>query len=404
MPTLVYLALMDRPPTATSLKAPTTSVRVGPPTQTTRAYWTCQLLGWGLYGSSQAYSALATLPVPWERVLLEITLLNVSAIGLTQLLRKFMLHRGWTKLSMRQLLPRSVVASAIPGFLLGAAMHFMAVAPLWGLEPARDAELLEALPPFLRNMDPLTHRTLNWSLAFFIWIALYMGITSVRDRHAAELRQSELTRALQSAELKLLKSQLNPHFLFNSLNSVRALIAEDPSRARDAVTQLAGLLRYTLRSHQEELVTLERELEAVGDYLALESLRLGERLRVDLDIAPEAQGIAIPVMLLQTVVENAIKHGIAELPGGGVLRISATLNDGALHIEVRNPRPAIAPPRQQQGSGLYNAAERLRLLFGARAGLELDLSHPEKATTRIRIPHADSPGLAQVSREGAHRR
>ncbi len=144
----------------------------------------------------------------------------------------------------------------------------------------------------------------------------------MRDRHAAELRQSELSRALQSAELKLLKSQLNPHFLFNSLNSVRALIAEDPSRARDAVTQLAGLLRYTLRSDHEELVTLERELKTVGDYLALESLRLGDRMRVELDIAAGAQEVRIPVMLLQTVVENAIKHGIAELPGGGVLRIS----------------------------------------------------------------------------------
>lgn len=357
---------------------------------TSRAYWTCQLLGWGLYGSSQAYNAIATLPVPWERVLLEITLLNVAAVGFTQLLRVFMLRRGWTKLGMRQLLPRSLVVSVLLGLVMGTAMHFMAVAPLWGLEPIQDKALLESLPAPILSMDPLTLRTVNWSLAFFIWIALYISITSVRDRHAAELRQSELTRALQSAELRLLKSQLNPHFLFNSLNSVRALIAEDPSRARDAVTQLAGLLRYTLRSDHDELVTLERELETVGDYLALESLRLGERMRVELDIADDARGICVPVMLLQTVVENAIKHGIAELPGGGVLRVSATLRDNAMHLAVQNPRPVNPPPREQQGSGLHNAAERLRLIFGSHATLELNLSQADMAVVRIRVPYADS--------------
>ncbi|WP_157994615.1 sensor histidine kinase [Peristeroidobacter agariperforans] len=353
---------------------------------TSRAYWACQLLGWGLYGSSQVSNAMVTLPVPWERVILEVALLNLVAIGLTQLLHEFMLRRGWKKLSIRQLLPRALVASVLLGFVVASAMSFMAVAPLWGLETIHEEEVLEALPSLIVSMDPLLLRTVNWSLIFFIWIALYTGITSVRERQAAELRQSELSRALQAAELKLLKSQLNPHFLFNSLNSVRALIAEDPARARDAVTQLAGLLRYTLRSDHEELVTLERELKTVGDYLALESLRLGDRMRVELDIAAGAQDVRVPVMLLQTVVENAIKHGIAELPAGGVLRISATVRDSALHVEVRNPRPTNPTPREQQGSGLYNAAERLRLLFGSRAALELDLSQSDLAVVRIRVP------------------
>jgi len=352
---------------------------------TSRVYWTCQLLGWGLYGSSQAYNGIATLPAPWERIVLEITLLNLAAVGFTQVLRVFMLRKGWTKLSMRQLLPRGLVASVLPGLVLAATMHFMAVAPLWSLEPIQDRTAYDAVQAPL-PLDPLTLLTINWSLAFFIWIALYISITSIRDRHAAELRQSELTRALQSAELKLLKSQLNPHFLFNSLNSVRALIAEDPSRARDAVTQLAGLLRYTLRSDHEELVTLERELKTVGDYLALESLRLGDRLRIELAIAADAQNISVPVMLLQTVVENAIKHGIAELPSGGVLRITAMVRDDMLCLEVQNPRPANLPVREQRGSGLYNATERLRLLFGSRAVLELDLSQANGATVRINVP------------------
>lgn len=355
---------------------------------TTRAYWICQLLGWGLYGATLVYNGIATLPGPWERVVVDITLLVMAAIGFTQLLRVFLLRGRWVKLSMPQLLPRSVATSVALGLVLGSVMHFMSVAPLWGLEAVHDPADLDGIPPYIVAMDPLVLRTLNWSLVFFVWIALYVSITSMRDRHAAELRQSELSRALQSAELRLLKSQINPHFLFNSLNSVRALIAEDPARARDAVTQLAGLLRYTLRSDHDELVTLEHELKTVGDYLALESLRFGDRMRVELDIEPSAQDVRIPVMLLQTVVENAIKHGIAELPTGGVLRISATLRDNALLMEVKNPRPANPTPREQQGTGLYNAEERLRLLFGSRATLELDLSQPDLAIVRIRVPHA----------------
>jgi LytS/YehU family sensor histidine kinase len=107
-------------------------------------------------------------------------------------------------------------------------------------------------------------------------------------------------------------------------------------------------------------------------------------------------------MLLQTVVENAIKHGIAELPGGGVLRVSATLRDDALHLEVQNPRPANPPPREQQGSGLYNAAERLRLLFESRATLELDLSQSDLAIARIRVPRADSNDPAKSSMRAIH--
>jgi two-component system sensor histidine kinase AlgZ len=201
----------------------------------------------------------------------------------------------------------------------------------------------------------------------------------------AALRQSELARALQQAELRLLKSQLNPHFLFNALNTVRSLIADDPSRAQHAVTHLANTLRYTLGAGQNELVALARELEIVADFLELEKMRFEERLTIEREVAADAGGAQIPVMLLQTVVENAIKHGIAELPAGGVLRIFAALQDGVLVLNVENPRPPASARPVREGTGLRNAEERLRLLFDSSATLELDLSQPTLATTRIRI-------------------
>jgi LytS/YehU family sensor histidine kinase len=272
-------------------------------------------------------------------------------------------------------------------------MRFMSVAWLWvGATPENQAAIEQIggdVGTLLVRSDPLVSIVMNWSAAIVLWIVMYLSITSLRDRRLAELRQSELARALQVAELRLLKSQLNPHFLFNSLNSVRALIADDPTGAQKAVTQLARTLRYTLTAGQEEVVSLQRELEIVADYLELESLRLGERLRIERTISDEARVARIPVMLLQTVVENAIKHGIAELPQGGALRIDADIREQALTIEVENPRPSAPLPVSSHGIGLRNAAERLRLLFGGSARLDVDLSRPDVALARIRIPQAD---------------
>ena len=156
------------------------------------------------------------------------------------------------------------------------------------------------------------------------------------------------------------------------------------------MTQLARTLRYTLTAGQEEVVTLERELEIVADYLELESLRLGERLRIERAIAAEARVTHIPVMMLQTVVENAIKHGIAELPQGGTLRISADGERARAVDRSRKHAPAHAQPTAIAG---HRAAQRDRaaaLLFGTQAVLDLDLSRPDVALARIRIPQTQA--------------
>ncbi len=217
------------------------------------------------------------------------------------------------------------------------------------------------------------------------WVILYFGIMLQRRRHRAELRQAQLSEALQEAELQLLKFQLNPHFLFNALNGVRALIADEPGKAQDAVTQLARTLRYTLAAGEADLVTLAREMEMVDDYLALESLRLADRLEVIREIEPAAQHVRVPAMLMQTLVENAIKHGIAPLKHGGTLRISARVVEKNLHIDIGNPRPMdnVAPT---EGIGLRNASARLRLLFGQAASLKVDLLDPTRAVAQVRIP------------------
>lgn len=357
------------------------------------AYWLCQLIGWGFNAFAQTITAVASeVPASTLQIAIEVSFVNALAFAYTHLLREYMKRNRWQTLGVAALLPRILGAAVTFGFPVAVLMRWLSIATMWGGgTPEQQQEIAKVAGKFgawLVNADPLFLRTLNWSAMIVVWTVLYFSITSLRDRRLAELRQSELARALKVAELRLLKSQLNPHFLFNCLNSVRALIADDPTGAQNAVTQLARTLRYTLTAGQEEVVSLERELEIVADYLELESLRLGERLRIERAIALDARNAPIPVMLLQTVVENAIKHGIAELPEGGVLRISAALRDGALNIEVENPRPAAPSQSPSPGLGLRNAVERLRLLFGADAALDLDLSRADRALARIRIPHA----------------
>jgi hypothetical protein len=353
------------------------------------AYWLCQRFGWGLNAFGQTVTGMSRDNAgPTLQIAIEVAVLNVLGLLLTHLLRRYIKRHRWDTLRIAALIPRVLGASLLLGFPIAVVMSFLSIAMLWGGGPedqAAVAELAGQPGLWLIRMDLLL-RTINWSAVFAFWMGLYFAITSVRDRHRAQLRQAELAHALKVAELRVLKSQLNPHFLFNSLNSVRALIADDPSGAQKAVTQLARTLRYTLTAGQEEVVSLERELEIVADYLELESLRLGERLHIERAIALDARVAHIPVMLLQTIVENAIKHGIAELPEGGVLRISGELREGALLIEVENPRPATPSRSPSHGVGLRNAAERLRLLFGTAGSLDLDLSHPDRALARIRIP------------------
>jgi LytS/YehU family sensor histidine kinase len=296
-----------------------------------------------------------------------------------------MRRHHWNALSIPQLTKRIIVAGFVLGAPLGILTQFTAVAALQDLGPVL-REYAPGLDVHFSVPIQYAHQIVNWALLYMVWLAIYFTAIGLREYRSARLTQSELARALQLAELRLLKSQLNPHFLFNALNTVRSLIADNPARAQSAVTRLANTLRYTLSSRHNELVTLSQELDIVADYLELESMRFEDRLRIETLIPDDAAGVHIPVMLLQTLVENAIKHGIADLPSGGLLRISAVLQNEMLILEVENPRPPAPKHTAREGVGLHNARDRLRLLFGAHASLELDLSKPGVATARLRIP------------------
>jgi hypothetical protein len=355
------------------------------PPQSQQAYWIFQLTGWGVYSLSRFIGGVTVMNLPWARFGLQLLCVDALGFGLSHLLRDYVRRHQWGALPIRKLSLLIIAAAIVCGIPLGILTQFTDVSLLQ--DPN---EFLEGMSSALRFQLALpvaiALEIVNWAGVFLIWLTIYFVAIAVREHRSARLRQSELARALNLAELRLLKSQLNPHFLFNALNTVRSLIANNPARAQNAVTHLANTLRYTLGSRQDELVTLSQEMDIVADYLALESMRFEDRLRIEKQVPPDAAGVRIPVMLLQTLVENAIKHGIAELPAGGLLRISAAVQGDMLSLEVENSRPAAPKRAAHESVGLSNARDRLRLLFGARASLDLDLSQSAVATARLRIP------------------
>jgi hypothetical protein len=349
------------------------------------AYWSFQLTGWGMLALTRFIAGVTVLDLAWPRLGLELLLVNALGLAISHWLRDFVRLHRWRTLPIRKQVWRTFVASLICGAPIGIVTQFTYLSALQ--DPAA---FLKEYAPALQFQFALpvaiAFEIVNWTVVFLIWLTIYFTAIAVREYRSAQLKQSETARALHLAELRLLKSQLNPHFLFNALNTVRSLIADNPARAQSAVTHLANTLRYTLSSRQDELVTLSQELDIVADYLELESMRFEDRLRIETLVPADAAGVRIPVMLLQTLVENAIKHGIAELPAGGLLRISAAVQDATLNLEVENPRPTAPTQAAHESVGLRNARDRLRLLFGARASLDLDLSKTALATARLRIP------------------
>jgi LytS/YehU family sensor histidine kinase len=181
----------------------------------------------------------------------------------------------------------------------------------------------------------------------------------------------QLQITLGQSELRALRAQVNPHFLFNCLNTIRGMISENPVRAQEMVTNLASMFRHAIERGGAQMVPLKDEIEAVSEYLTLESARLEERLHIEMAVSEEAAQRNIPAMVLQTLVENAVKHGIADLPDGGVLTIRAATKNHALILEVENTGRLKALNPNGTHTGLANARERLRLLCGEKASLEL---------------------------------
>jgi hypothetical protein len=204
------------------------------------------------------------------------------------------------------------------------------------------------------------------------------------SENVESLRQREMNRLVSQAELRALQSQINPHFLFNALNTVYGTIPREAASARRTVLNLAGIFRYFLQT-EETFVPLAREMEIVRAYLEVEQVRLGDRLQVEITEEPAALEVPIPVLSVQPLVENAIKHGLALRAEPGFLRIRAELNGGDLSVRVENSGSGEAAGNSGSGVGLRNVRRRLEICYGPPAALTLSVG-AEWSTAELRIP------------------
>jgi two-component system, LytTR family, sensor histidine kinase AlgZ len=222
-----------------------------------------------------------------------------------------------------------------------------------------------------------------FSLAIGASIAVLVGMAML-TAHELRTALESTQQAKVEAELAALQARINPHFLFNTLNSIASLIAEDPARAEEATLQLSSLFRYALQANTRSMVTVDEEMEIVRRYLEIEKIRLGERLRYEIAVAPELSSQEIPALLLQPLVENAIKHGIAPEVQGGTVTITGQRVAGEAIFEIADSGRG-GPAQSSTGVGLDNVRKRLEGMFGSGASVTLS-RRDGLTTTRVVFP------------------
>jgi two-component system sensor histidine kinase AlgZ len=218
------------------------------------------------------------------------------------------------------------------------------------------------------------------SVLYVLSASFYYVVLAVEARRRAEQQTLELAVLAREAELKALKAQVHPHFLFNSLNSISALTASDPARAREMCILLAEFFRKSLALGERPSVSLDEELAVARTYLAIEGIRFGSRLAVEEKVDAAGRACRLPPLLLQPLVENAIRHGIATRTEGGVLRLEASTDGDKLRLLVENPFDPDSPSRKGVGLGLANVRQRLHARYGEKARLDA-----ERAPDRFRV-------------------
>jgi hypothetical protein len=320
-----------------------------------RLYWICQAAGWGSFTAWVLGWYLLSVPAVHLWDVVSIVFFNaVLCPAITHALRRYMYRRDWMQWPARRVLLWVVGVIVLTAASLTAGVALFVLAVSLG---ANTLDFQSACGIFI-----------GFAWAYSGWFIIYYAVHSRRRRDALQL---ELAVVARDAQLRSLRSQLNPHFLFNCLNSLRHLIVSNPDRAVTMVTGLAELLRYSLASDRVDMVSLGEELQVVDEYLELERVRFEERLRIERAIEPAALGTRIPPMLIQGLVDNAIKHGIAELPRGGVVQIGARVHNSHVEIRVANTG-RLTPTAAREGYGLKNASERLRLLYNGAASLTVN--------------------------------
>jgi hypothetical protein len=330
-------------------------------------FWLLQVSGWAAYGLMIYITFLPVLPAEGS----PLRLLHVKAVrALIGFSLTLILHRIYklcraNSLGFAHIALAVLLSSVVFGYVWVVCGNFYA----WLLNPAgfRLNEVLTRAP----------REALDYSYILLTWSALYFGIKYWQDSQSERERGLKAEALAHQAQLDVLRYQLNPHFLFNALNSLRATIDEDPARAKKMVTEFSEFLRYTLLSNDSTQTRLRDEIEAIRNYLAIEKLRFEDKLQVEFYVDPAAEDFLMPGFLVHPLVENAVKYGMQHDSQPLRIQLTARRQDGALLIQVANTGSWVKSDDKAQhralgtGLGLENLRQRLSQLFPDRSSFRI---------------------------------
>lgn len=274
-------------------------------------------------------------------------------------------------------------------------VYFIAITVLYAIIFGVCSDLIDqmvgyAFPERMTKISRPMRMLLSSINAFWImliWNFIYFLYHYAERNRQQQLDTLRLEAMVKSLELKTIKAHINPHFIFNALNSIRALVDENPVRARKAITELSNILRSSMHAEKEETVPLQQELAIVKDYLALEQMRFEERLRIKMDIDPKTLDQQVPPMMLQTLVENAIKHGISRQIYGGEIIVSCQMVANELKIDITNTGELTHKNESLEGFGIKSTQDRLKLLYNGKAHFEIKNQENKTVKSTITMPY-----------------
>ncbi len=356
-----------------------------------KLFWVLHLGGWAFWGVFLKYlyttQVLGEQPPDYFAYVMVISTIGMLiTLALRYLYRWVMERPLWLQAAA------FLAGTSLAGYLW---MHARSWIFMNYIEVDKDySAWLEKMGPAAELYEKVSYVstfTSGWTV-MAAWSVLYFGMKYHRIFQRVSESALKSAAMAHEAQLKMLRYQLNPHFLFNTLNAISTLVLEkDTELANRMVNKLSRFLRFSLDNDPMQKVTLAEELEAIGLYLDIEKVRFEERLQLVEDIEPAARKALIPSLLLQPLVENAIKYGIAQKEDGGTLSIAARVFSGELLLELADDGPGVDLENGTipgaNGVGLRNTRDRLRELYGNRHGFRLGRTEPHGLTISIRIPY-----------------
>jgi two-component sensor histidine kinase len=347
-------------------------------------YWLFQLIGWGSFALINTFFAFSfdrLTPEFFQRLGVFLFL----GVVFSHLMRVIILRFGL----LQKNLNTQILQFFIITFFLALVVSYITVEALitFNLIKKDEVDLLARtdVSYWVSKVLLVLSSAFSYFILFFIWSLIYFVYHYVAKSRKQQMDTLQLESLVKELELKTIKAHINPHFIFNSLNSIRALIDENPGRARNAITELSNILRSSMQTEKIEAVPFERELNIVKDYLALENMRFEDRLKVEYDIDEETLDQPVPPMMLQTLVENAIKHGISKNISGGKVKIISDFSDNYHELAVQNTGQ-LNGAFKAEGFGLPSTLNRLSLLYGEKAQFSIKQLTNEIVEARVLIP------------------